>query len=107
MVRQFDVYRNTSAKSRQLWPYYLILQNDFYDELVTRLIVPLARRKDMPLGDSRIAPLVHIEDLECYLFMPNMTYLDVRKLQRTDFVCNVSDARSKIVAALDAIFLNM
>ncbi|EAR9444247.1 TPA: plasmid maintenance protein CcdB, partial [Salmonella enterica subsp. enterica serovar Saintpaul] len=26
MPKQFDVYRNPSAKTNKLWPFYLILQ---------------------------------------------------------------------------------
>lgn len=42
MCFQFDVYRNPSDRTREYQPYFMIIQHDFYDDLSTRLIVPLS-----------------------------------------------------------------
>ncbi len=47
MPQQFDVYRNPSAKTNRLWPFYLIIQNDYFDDLTTRIIVPLVSKNDI------------------------------------------------------------
>ncbi|EOI5915063.1 CcdB family protein [Enterobacter hormaechei] len=41
MCFQFDVYRNPSDRTREYQPYFMIIQHDFYDDLSTRLIVPI------------------------------------------------------------------
>lgn len=33
MLRQFNVYRNTSAATRDQLPYYMLIQDDYYDDL--------------------------------------------------------------------------
>ncbi|EEY5898268.1 CcdB family protein, partial [Escherichia coli] len=58
MPKQFDVYRNPSAKTNKLWPFYLILQNDYFDDLMTRIVVPLVSKHDIDLNKKRITPLV-------------------------------------------------
>ncbi|EJF7554026.1 CcdB family protein, partial [Escherichia coli] len=56
MPKQFDVYRNPSAKTNKLWPFYLILQNDYFDDLMTRIVVPLVSKHDIDLNKKRITP---------------------------------------------------
>lgn len=42
MCFQFDVYRNPSERTCEHHPYFMIIQHDFYDDLSTRLILPLS-----------------------------------------------------------------
>ncbi|HCN9386257.1 TPA: CcdB family protein, partial [Escherichia coli] len=49
MPKQFDVYRNPSVRTNKLWPFYLILQNDYFDDLTTRIVVPLVSKNDIEL----------------------------------------------------------
>lgn len=44
MLKQFNVYRNPSAATRDCLPYYMLIQDDCYDDLATRVIVPLMRK---------------------------------------------------------------
>jgi len=48
MTAQFNVYRNTSAYSNQLLPYYVIIQHDCYEDLNTRIFVPLMKHPNLP-----------------------------------------------------------
>ncbi|EGU3682895.1 plasmid maintenance protein CcdB, partial [Salmonella enterica] len=68
MPKQFDVYRNPSAKTNKLWPFYLILQNDYFDDLTTRIVVPLVSKNDIDLNKKRITPLVKINKSDFYVF---------------------------------------
>ncbi|MCK2062557.1 CcdB family protein, partial [Citrobacter freundii] len=69
MPKQFDVYRNPSAKTNKLWPFYLILQNDYFDDLTTRIVVPLVSKNDIDLNKKRINPLVKINKSDFYVFL--------------------------------------
>lgn len=106
MRRQFDVYRNPSAKTNKLWPFYLIIQNDYFDDLTTRIIVPLVSTKDINLNQQRITPQVIINKAAYYIFTPAITFLDANKIKKSDFVCNIISSRSEIISALDAIITN-
>ncbi|HHR4052541.1 TPA: CcdB family protein [Salmonella enterica] len=106
MPKQFDVYRNPSAKTNKLWPFYLIIQNDYFDDLMTRLVVPLVSKKDLNLNKKRITPTVEVECQEYYIFTPAITFLDSKKIEQKYFMCNVSAYRNDIVSAIDAIITN-
>lgn len=106
MPKQFDVYRNPSSKTNKLWPFYLILQNDYFDDLTTRIVVPLVSKNEISLNKKRITPLVAIDEAEFYIFTPAVTFLDAKKINKKDFVCNVASSRSEIISALDAIVTN-
>ncbi|EBI9931024.1 plasmid maintenance protein CcdB [Salmonella enterica] len=106
MPKQFDVYRNPSAKTNKLWPFYLIIQNDYFDDLTTRLVVPLVSKNDLNLNKKRITPTVEVESREYYIFTPAITFLDSKKIVQKDFICNVSAYRNDIVSAIDAIITN-
>jgi toxin CcdB len=52
MPKQFEVYRNPSAKTNKLWAFYFILQNDYFDDLTTRSVVPLVSKNDIDLNKN-------------------------------------------------------
>lgn len=107
MVQQFDVYRNPSNKTNKLWPLYIIIQHDYFDDLSTRIIVPLVSEKELILSQNRITPQVVVNKESFYIYTPAITFLDIKKINRSDFVCNISSARSEIISALDAIITNI
>lgn len=106
MPKQFDVYRNPSAKTNKLWPFYLILQNDYFDDLTTRIVVPLVSKNDIALNKKRITPIVTIDNSDYYVFTPAMTFLDSQKIDKKNFVCSVEAYRTEIISAIDAIITN-
>lgn len=106
MPKQFDVYRNPSAKTNKLWPLYLILQNDYFDDLTTRVVVPLVSKNDIDLNKKRITPPVRINAFDFYIFTPAITFLDTKKINNKDFICNIASSRNEIISALDAIITN-
>ncbi|HHT1964795.1 TPA: CcdB family protein [Klebsiella pneumoniae] len=106
MPKQFDVYRNPSAKTNKLWPLYLILQNDYFDDLTTRIVVPLVSKNDIDLNKTRINPIVKINKSDFYVFIPAITFLEAKKINNKDFICNIASSRNEIISALDAIVTN-
>lgn len=107
MPKQFDVYRNPSAKTNKLWSFYLILQNDYFDDLTTRIVVPLVSTNDITLSKKRITPVLSIEYCNYYIFTPAITFLDTKKINKKDFICSAVSSRNAIISALDAIFTNI
>lgn len=49
MTEQFDVYRNPIRETNNMWPYYIIVQNDCYNDLSRRVIMPMMNNKLVPL----------------------------------------------------------
>lgn len=106
MPRQFDVYRNPSAKTNKRWPFYLIIQNDYFDDLNTRLIVPLVLKSNLSLQQTRITPQITVKNDVYYVFTPAITFLDAGKIKKADFICNVDSSRNDIISALDSMITN-
>ncbi|MFC5498338.1 CcdB family protein [Caenimonas terrae] len=46
---QFDIYANPNVAQREIFPYVVQIQHDFFDALPTRLVVPLQRARN-PVG---------------------------------------------------------
>lgn len=49
MLKQFNVYRNLSPATKDILPYYMLIQDDYYADLTIRVIVPLMRNNRLPL----------------------------------------------------------
>ena len=106
MLRQFNVYRNTSTATRDKRPYYMRIQDDYYDDLATRVIVPLVRVNKLPLWQSHLAPGVNI-DFEAFLiYSPMITNLNNNKINPKDFVFNLRNTRRDVIAAIDSLLTN-
>ncbi|HCM9529103.1 TPA: CcdB family protein [Enterobacter kobei] len=106
MLRQFNVYRNTSTTTRDKLPYYMLIQDDYYDDLATRVIVPLARVNKLPLWQSQLAPAVNIDFETFLIYSPMITNLNNNKINPKDFVCNLRNTRHDVIAANDRLLTN-
>ncbi|HED6238372.1 TPA: CcdB family protein [Enterobacter sichuanensis] len=106
MLKQFNVYRNTSAATRDRLPYYMLIQDDCYDDLATRVIVPLARNNRLPLWQSQLAPGVNIDFETLLIYSPMITNINNQKNNPENFVCNLRHARHDVIAAIDRLLTN-
>ncbi|EJB6971859.1 CcdB family protein [Enterobacter hormaechei] len=59
MCFQFDVYRNPSDRTREYQPYFMIIQQDYYEDLSTRFIVPLSYHNHLRGYLNAATPLVN------------------------------------------------
>ena len=106
MLRQFNVYLYTSTTTRDKLPYYMLIQDDYYDDLATRVIVPLARVNKLPLWQSQLAPAVNIDFETFLIYSPMITNLNNNKINPKDFVCNLRNTRLDVIAAIDRLLTN-
>lgn len=107
MCFQFDVYRNPSVKTRDYQPYFMIIQHDYYDDLSTRLIIPLSYHNHLCGHINTAAPLVNINFERYFLNTPAITHVEKKKLNNKNFVYNLRSARSNVIAAIDALVTNI
>jgi len=95
-VAQFDVYKNRNARTKKRVPYFLDLQNNLHDGLVTRIVVPLV--KDMePI--THLNPVLTVEGESLVMAIQEMAAVP-RELCRTK-VTSLAGRRDEIVAAVD------
>lgn len=79
MPEQFDIYRNPSAKTNRLWLFYLIIQNDYFNDLSTKIVVPLVLKDSINLSQERVTPQLTVNYHDYYLFTPAVTFLETKK----------------------------
>ncbi|MDM6886273.1 CcdB family protein, partial [Enterobacter asburiae] len=106
MCFQFDVYRNPSERTRDYQPYFMIIQHDYYDDLSTRLIIPLSYHSYLRGHINAAMPLVNIDFERYFLNTAGITHVEKQKLNNKDYVCNLRSARSTVIAAIDALVTN-
>lgn len=107
MLRQFNVYRNPSSQTNKILPYYMIVQNDCYDDFSTRVIIPLMRNPKLPLWHLNVAPKINVEFESLTLYSPMLTNLETSRIHHKDFICNLRSARRDVVNAIDALITNV
>lgn len=106
MCFQFDVYRNPSERTNELQPYLLVIQHDYYDDLSTRIILPLSYRQHLNGCYHPVVPLINIDFETCFINTPGITSIEKAKLKNKYYVDNLPGARASVIAALDAIVTN-
>ncbi|MBS3045915.1 CcdB family protein [Enterobacter mori] len=106
MCFQFDVYRNPSERTCEYQPYFMIIQHDFYEDLSTRLIMPLSYHNHLKGYFNAATPLVNIDFQTFFLNTAAITYVEKKKLSNKNYVCNLSSARSNVIAGIDALITN-
>ncbi|MEG1212608.1 MAG: CcdB family protein [Leclercia sp.] len=106
MCLQFDVYRNPSSRTSELHPYLMVIQHDHYDDLSTRLILPLGYRNTLCGVRNPTSPSVNIDFQTLFMNTPGMTSVEKKRLTHKYFVCNLQSARTGVIDAIDALITN-
>ena len=106
MTEQFDVYRNPSPLTNKLWPYYMVVQNDYSEDLATRVIMPLAKNYLLPKWHHSVVPKVNIEFETLVLCAPMLTSIKTKSIAPADYICNLRTARNDVIHAIDSLISN-
>lgn len=99
----FDVYANPGNHA-DTTPYLLNVQNDLFEELDSRVVMPL-RREELFEGvrlPERLTPVFTVEAIKVVLETPKMGAVSARILKRP--VASLASAQNRITAALDFLF---
>ena len=99
-MTQFDVYRNPSKASRDVYPLLVDIQTPVISEISTRIVIPLGRRESF--NDETLqglTPTVTYEGDELLLLVPQIASVPSRILR--DPIGSLSHFSDEIIAALD------
>jgi toxin CcdB len=99
--RQFDVYRNPLKTAREGKPFLVDLQHDFWFDMTSRIVAPLAIRAAIGLS-PRLHPPVLVAGQTCYFDPTDIITLPLARLRNP--IANLEEARDRIIAALDLVF---
>ena len=103
---QFDVYRNPSPRTNELQPYLMVIKHDYYDDLSSRLVLPLSYHIHMASHYHPAAPLVNIGFQKLFLNTPGITSVAKQRLNNKYYVCNLHKERTAVISAIDALITN-
>lgn len=97
---QFDVYKNPSKKTREVYPYLVDVQNSVIDQLATRLVVPLTNIDAKPnMLMKKLTPEVEFEN-DTFLFMTQQLTSIPEDVLKSP-VGSLKDSRALLIDAID------
>ncbi|HCS27797.1 MAG TPA: plasmid maintenance protein CcdB [Spongiibacteraceae bacterium] len=97
---QFDVFINPSATTRKAFPYIVDIQSATIEDIATRIVVPLARRKSLNEQTmKKLTPEIEYEDETLLLLVPQIASIPAKHLKNP--IGSLNHFRDEIVAALD------
>ena len=98
-MARFDVCKNRDRRSATSIPYLLVVQHDLFDDLATRLVIPLARRKTVPKPLTGLHPLVDVLGDKVVLLTTEMA--GVPRATLGPRVASLAADRAVIIGAID------
>ena len=100
---QFDIFENTSRRSRSTTPYLLEMQSNSTSDLPTRVVVPLRKRSNLPTERvTRLHPTISVLGDDYVAFVSELAAIPVSLLgAKTD---NAERYRTTLIAAVDLLF---
>ncbi len=70
----FDVYENNNSATGQAYPYLVNIQSEVLSELNTRVVLPLAREKQLKVsGMARLTPQVEYRGESLLIMTPRIS----------------------------------
>ena len=71
-MARFDVCANRDRRSARTIPYLLVLQHDLFDDLATRLVVPLLRADEVARPMTGLNPVLELDGERLVLMVPEL-----------------------------------
>lgn len=100
-MAQFDVYKNPSSKTKDLYPYILDIQQPLLLEvLATRIVIPLGHPKHFK-GEfmEYLTPEINFNNEKFLLLVPQIASMPTNLLKEP--VGTLEHYRNEIISALD------
>ncbi len=101
-MARFDVYANPVAAERKHTPYLLDVQNDYIDDLSTRVVIPLRREAAFGPRPQKLNPLVQVGNDAVVLDTAAIGAVPQTELRKT--VADLGSVRAVIQEAMDTLF---
>lgn len=101
-MAQFKVYENKNKATEKTYPYLLDIQSNLLDDLRTRVVIPLCPASLAgKAAITKLCPALEIEGNHFIALTQQIAGIDRKSIGRE--ICNLSQHRSEIVAALDFV----
>ena len=101
-MSQFDIYANPNVAQRQIFPFVVQVQHDFFEALPTRLVVPLQRaRISADAFPRRLTETIRVEGESLFIAVHLAAALPARILRQP--VAHVGEQHTLLRDAMDAL----
>ncbi len=101
-MARFDVYANPQARERKHTPYLVDVQNDYIDDLATRVVIPLRREAAFGPRPRNLNPLVQFSSEAVVLDTAAIGAVPLTELRKA--VGDLRSEHAQIQEALDTLF---
>lgn len=99
---RFDVDANPAANERRATPYFLDVQNNHIDGLLTRVMIPLRREDHFGPRAGRLNPRLDVAGTSVVLDTAALGAVPCAMLRQP--VSHLTDGRDAVADALDTLF---
>lgn len=103
-MTQFDIFPNPIPASRRVYPLLVSLQSTLLADRASQVVAPLVLRSKLAgaAPESRLAPVVKIDDQDYIVLVPALMTLPASELSRR--IANLSRYRQSLLGAVDLLF---
>ena len=105
-MSQFTLYKNENKNSKKTYPYLVDVQNDFFDELNSRMVIPLSPHNFLNKTNAKkLCPIITIDDEQYVLLTHQMTSMPKTMLKKK--VTSLESLRYEILGAIDFLMTSI
>ena len=99
-MSQFTLYKNENKSSKKTYPFLLDIQNDFFDELNSRVVIPLSAHNSLNQTNAKkLCPIFNVHGEQFVLLTHQMTSMPKAMLKKK--VTSLKSHRYEILGAID------
>lgn len=81
-MSQFALYKNENKNSRQTYPYLVDVQNDFFDELNSTIVIPLSPHNTLNQTNAKkLCPIINVNGGQFVLLTHQITSMPKKMLK--------------------------
>ncbi len=85
-MSQFTLYKNENKNSNKTYPYLVDVQNDFFDDLNSRIVIPLSPHNILnETNAKKLCPIITVNDELYVLLTHQMTSIPKPMLKKGYF----------------------
>jgi len=105
-MSQFTLYKNENKNSKITYPYLVDVQNDFFDELNSRIVIPLSPHSTLNQTNAKkLCPIITVNGEQYVLLTHQMTSMPKTMLKKK--VTSLENLRYEILGAIDFLMTSI
>jgi toxin CcdB len=101
-MSQFSVKKNRDKRSRNVYPYFVDVQNSLLSDLNTRLVIPFAKPSSLNnTAVERLCPVIPINGSDYVLLSHQLTSVPISTLSKEEV--SIESFRYGVLDAIDML----